>query len=187
VPDAFVPPFAGWETFYVMVGSSGGALTGLQFVVVTLMPESRVAKGQSSQSRQEGIKAYGTPTVVHFCMALLVAAVMTAPWHEVLWADLLVGICGGGGIVYLAISALRVKRLTEYQPVFEDWLSHTALPFIAYAILLVSAFTLGHHLAETLFAIAAAALFLLFIGIHNAWDTVTFIALERLKRGDEEE
>jgi hypothetical protein len=30
-----------------------------------------------------------------------------------------------------------------------------------------------------LFAIAAATLLLVFIGIHNAWDTVTFITLTR--------
>lgn len=30
-----------------------------------------------------------------------------------------------------------------------------------------------------LFAIGAAALVLLFVGIHNAWDTVTYMALEK--------
>ncbi len=28
-----------WESFYVIVGSSGGALIGLQFVVVTLIAD----------------------------------------------------------------------------------------------------------------------------------------------------
>jgi hypothetical protein len=28
---------AGWENFYVIVGSSAGALIGLQFVVITLL------------------------------------------------------------------------------------------------------------------------------------------------------
>ena len=38
-------PLAGWENFYVIVGSSAGALIGLQFVVITLiadMPMSAV-------------------------------------------------------------------------------------------------------------------------------------------------
>jgi hypothetical protein len=30
-----------------------------------------------------------------------------------------------------------------------------------------------------LFVIGATALLLLFIGIHNAWDTVTYVAVER--------
>ena len=32
-------PFAGWENFYVIVGSSAGALIGLQFVVITLIAD----------------------------------------------------------------------------------------------------------------------------------------------------
>ncbi|MFZ1072124.1 MAG: hypothetical protein WAO21_01690 [Verrucomicrobiia bacterium] len=31
----------GWENFYVIVGSSAGALIGLQFVVITLIKETR--------------------------------------------------------------------------------------------------------------------------------------------------
>ncbi|SRR6266851_5054040 len=34
-------PLAAWESFYVIVGSSGAALTGLQFVVIALIAESR--------------------------------------------------------------------------------------------------------------------------------------------------
>jgi len=37
-----------------------------------------------------------------------------------------------------------------------------------------------HHLSA-LFVIAAIALLLLFLGIHNAWDTVTYVALEHRK------
>jgi hypothetical protein len=37
------------------------------------------------------------------------------------------------------------------------------------------------------FVIAATALLLLFIGIHNAWDTVTYIAVERLPTPKEPE
>jgi len=33
-------PLKAWEAFYVIVGSSAGALTGLQFVVLTLIGES---------------------------------------------------------------------------------------------------------------------------------------------------
>ena len=35
------------------------------------------------------------------------------------------------------------------------------------------------HEHESLFVIAAATLLLVFIGIHNAWDTVTYITLSR--------
>ena len=38
---------------------------------------------------------------------------------------------------------------------------------------------LSDHNGEALFAIGAAALLLLFIGIHNAWDAVTYHLLTR--------
>jgi len=52
---------AGWENFYVIVGSSAGALIGLQFVVITLIAEMPIAQGQA----QAG-DAFATPTIVHF-------------------------------------------------------------------------------------------------------------------------
>ena len=64
-----------WESFYVIVGSAGGALTGLQFVVIALIAESR------KQSTGREVAAFGTPTVVHFCTVLLVAAIVSAPWR----------------------------------------------------------------------------------------------------------
>jgi hypothetical protein len=51
----------GWENFYVIVGSSAGALIGLQFVVITLI----AAKPISRVDAQAG-SAFATPSVVHF-------------------------------------------------------------------------------------------------------------------------
>ena len=70
-----ISPLARWESFYVIVGSSAGALTGLQFVVIAL-----IAEAEAAASMQE-IRAFGTPTVVHFCAVLFISAVLSAPWH----------------------------------------------------------------------------------------------------------
>ena len=64
-------------------------------------------------------------------------------------------------------------------PVLEDWIWHGALPLIAYAALLVAAVFLQRYPAPSLFVIAGTALLLLFVGIHNAWDSVVYIALQR--------
>lgn len=37
-----LPALSAWTNFYVIIGSSAGALTGLTFVVVTLMPRRRL-------------------------------------------------------------------------------------------------------------------------------------------------
>jgi len=67
---------------------------------------------------------------------------------------------------------MRVQ--TAYKPEFEDWLFHALLPFAAYATLIGSAFASRVDVEKSLFGVGAAALLLLFIGIHNAWDAVTY-------------
>ncbi len=168
--EAARSPLVAWESFYVIVGSSGAALTGLQFVVIALIAEV----WDRPSIRQ--IDAFGTPTIVHFCAVLLVSAILSAPWHGLSQVSLILGICGLVGVVYEVIVVRRARRQTGYHPVFEDWLWHAVLPLIAYALLLGSAIALRSYSHRVLFVIAATALLLLFIGIHNAWDTVTYIA-----------
>jgi hypothetical protein len=62
-----------WESFYVIVGSSAGALIGLQFVVLTLIAE------KPQLATAEGGAAYLTPTIVHFGAVLLLSAVLRVP------------------------------------------------------------------------------------------------------------
>jgi F0F1-type ATP synthase assembly protein I len=174
--EAIVSPLAAWESFYVITGSSAAALTGLQFVVIAL-----VAEGERQSSRRE-IDAFGTPTIVHFCSVLLLAAILTAPWQELSNAGLALGLTGLAGVLYVAIVTRRARRQSGYKPVFEDWLWHTILPFLAYAGIAVTAIRLQGHPAPMLFVIGAAALLLLFIGIHNSWDTVTYIAIDLRSR-----
>jgi hypothetical protein len=66
--------------------------------------------------------------------------------------------------------------------VLEDWLWHCTLPVVGYATLLTAALRLPGHPVQSLFVIAATALLLLFVGIHNAWDAVTYIAIARRQK-----
>jgi hypothetical protein len=167
-----VSPLTGWENFYVIIGSSAGALTGLMFVVITLIAGTRV------QGSSGTIAAFGTPNVVHFGAALLVAAILSAPWQGLGYAGLLLGLSGLGGVTYVVIVIRRARRQTDYQPVLEDWLWHTVFPFVSYTTLLVAAIALPGYPALALFVIAAVTVLLLFIGIHNAWDAVTYVVIE---------
>src|SRR5215510_10760869 len=96
-----------WANFYVITGSAAAALTGLQFVVITL-------GAQRNRGNVEANRAFGTPTIIHFCAVLLIAALI----------------------------------LQGNPPL-------------------------------ALFVVAGVTLLLLFIGIHNAWDAATFIALNQ--------
>ena len=160
-----------WESFYVIVGSSGGALIGLQFVVITLIADRRPITSPGS------VAAFGTPTVVHLTMALIVSAVMSAPWPSLHPVSIALAICGVAGLLYGAIVIRRALRQTTYQPVLEDWIWHAVLPCTTYAAVAVAAAWVRHDATPGLFAVGASALLLLLIGIHNAWDTVTHIVI----------
>jgi hypothetical protein len=168
-----VHPFAAWESFYVIIGSSAAALTGLQFVVIVLGAEV------NAPSNVHTTRAFGTPTVVHFCAVLLNSALLSAPWHHVGGAAAAIAAFGLTGIVYSLIVLRHARRQTDYVPVLEDWIWHTVLPLMAYAALFASGILLSRDAAPMLFVIGASALLLLFVGIHNAWDSVTYLAIGR--------
>lgn len=172
---------AEWVNFYVIVGSSAGALIGLQFVVITLIADLPVVRNEA----QAGL-AFTTPSVVHFGVVLFLSALISAPWHKINILAVLWGIGGVCGMVYTVIVARRMRGQTIYEPVFEDWLLHALLPFGSYAALAAAAGAAGSHLHAALFLVAGSALLLLFVGIHNAWDTITYHVFVK-RRGKEEE
>jgi hypothetical protein len=169
-----------WESFYVIVGSSAAALTGLQFVVIALVSEFR------RRSSELQIGAFATPTVVHFTAVLMLSATLSAPWPTMQAVAVIAGIAGTAGVVYQVIVIVRARRQSGYAMVFEDWLWHTALPLVAYGALFVSAPILWRAPGVPLFVIAGVTLLLLAIGIHNAWDTVTFLFLEESAKREQE-
>ncbi len=173
---------SGWVNFYVIVGSSAGGLIGLQFVVMTL-----IANMPLSRADAQAGNAFSTPTVLHFGVVLLLSAAACAPWDGIAALATLWGVVGLGGVGYVALVARRLRRQTVYQPVFEDRLFHVFLPFTAYAVLAGSACAAPFRPRGALFLVAAAALLLLFIGIHNAWDIVTYNVFVQRREHKEDE
>lgn len=165
----------GWENFYLIVGSSAGALTGLMFVVVSLTAQRREADAAG------GTEAYGTPTVVHFCAVLLVSAILTTPGHTTASLSFALGVLGAAGIAYSSSIIVRMRRQKAYAPIRSDWVWHILLPLVAYVCLLGSAAVVWVDAGAALYSVAVGALLLLYVGIHNAWDAATWIAMHRPK------
>jgi hypothetical protein len=88
----------GWENFYVIVGSSAGALIGLQFVVLALIAEAPIAR----RDAQAG-DAFTTPSVVHFGVVLFLSAIVSALRHGIGKIAILWGLMGFGGMIYSII------------------------------------------------------------------------------------
>ena len=166
-------PFASWQNFYVIVGSSAGALTGLQFVVLTLLAQAKKA----ATTRE--ISAFGTPTVVHFCTALLISALMTAPWRAASQFAPFLGTLGILGVLY-SIRNIWHAHKAAYNPDTEDWIWYSALPILAHLGFIAIAISIPLQFEWALWAIAADTLLFLLLGIHNSWDTITFIVLDQV-------
>ena len=169
-------PLAGWDNFYVIVGSSAGGLTGLTFVVIALLRDS------GAGVRSTGLRAFVTPMIVHFCGVLALAAFMSMPHQNsgTLSAGLALG--GLAGAAYGCLIGINMYRIgigaTRYVPVREDWIWNVIVPTLVYAALVVMAALIRERLTRpALYGVAVLALALLFIGIRNAWDLVVWTSV----------
>lgn len=113
-----------------------------------------VTEGGLVRGTGESLSAFGSPNIVHVSVALLISAVCSAPWHG---------------------------PATPGVAVLEDWIRHPALPITAYTGLVWAGFQLARAADDAAFVVAGVALLLVFVGIHNAWDTVMYVTVERAR------
>ena len=167
-----------WESFYVIVGSSGGALIGLQFVVITLIAGRRnLAHGGRARAHSGRRRSCTLPAR---CSC---SAIMSAPWTSL-------------GILSIVLLGVRGRRagLQRHRgpprpssdglragPGGLDLARGAAVRQLRGADTSSAALLIADS-RHALFAIGTAALGLLVIGIHNAWDTVTHHRHLRLRR-----
>jgi hypothetical protein len=174
-------PLAGWENFYVIMGSSAGGLTGLTFVVIALATEAR-------RTNAVGLNTFITPTIVHFGTVLGLAAFMCVPRLTALGLALLLGAAGIAGLVYVGVIAANIHhKLGDYVAVREDWFWNVVLPGVAYGVLCATALLIEQGRAEiAVYGVALASVGLLYIGIHNAWDIAIWMSLKKQDDSKEE-
>src|SRR5262245_40570400 len=99
-----MPELAEWDSFYVIVGSSAAALIGLQFIAITLIANKPQPRGADAGA------AFATPNILHFGAALLLSALLRAPWKTITVVSTLWGIVGFSGVVYSMIVARRMRK-----------------------------------------------------------------------------
>ena len=164
----------GWHEFYLLVGTSAAALTGLMFVVISISPETIAERPKA------GVRAFVTPTMVFFTTALGVSALMLVPHLAPVPLAALLALTSVAGIAYLLWAQgqyhLRAQKLDA-----EDWVFFIGLPFLSYVLLLAAAVAIWRGSALGAPMLAFATLLLLVVGIHNAWDLVIWLAQQRRK------
>jgi hypothetical protein len=181
-PRSHMPPLTDWQSFYVLVGSSAAALTGLTFIVITIAADNHDIAGSAS-ARLSGLRVFITPTAVHFGSALWLSALMSIPGQTALALEVSLVGTGAAGLIYCAILLRRLFRgLADYKPFASDWMWNAVLPLAAYLALTAMGLLLAHRPATSLYGVGGVVLLLLFIGIHNAWDVVVWMTTERHAR-----
>jgi hypothetical protein len=162
-----------WDNFYVIVGSSAAGLTGLTFVVIALAADASVV-------RLSGLRTFVTPIVLHFGTALWISALLCIPGHTPLSLSACTTVTGATLSAHGAATTYRMFRgRREYRPALTDWIWNATLPCLCYLALLVAGVWALQQPAAALYLIGAAALVLLFVGIHNAWDLAVWFTVER--------
>src|SRR5207249_9258134 len=206
-PAGYSEETSGWPLRQVPAGSlqNGIRQRGSRFCVVArrvgeLLRDRRIFGGRAHRAAIRGDGAGGGdqaaqlqrndrclrhPDDPHFAFVLLLASIVAAPWPTLSSAAIAIGACGLVGVVYVCIVIRRTRRQSGYAPVLEDWIWHIVLPLAAYAALAAAAFALTRHPLPSLFVVGASSLLLLFAGIHNAWDTVTYVLLDQQAPGRE--
>ncbi len=173
--DAGVSLLARWQNFYVIIGTAAATLTGLMFVATTLIGRTQTPVS----SLRAAFEAFATPILVQFSVTLLVAVVLSAPWQALWQAGLLLSVAGLGGMTLVVIAIRWGRRQNDYVPKLADWLWYTTFPLVSYATLIIAGFVLRGSPVPALFIMGGVTVLLLFIGIRNAWDSITFLAIER--------
>jgi uncharacterized oligopeptide transporter (OPT) family protein len=82
-------------------------------------------------------------------------------------------------ILGTAAATLTGRQVPHYQSTLEDWLWYMTFPFLANVLLILAAFVLQKNPSPALYIVGSAMMLLLLVGIRNAWDMVTFLAVER--------
>jgi hypothetical protein len=162
--------FHDWESFYLLVGSGAGALIGIMFLVATL------TAGYDSKIMVQGARTYITPIVFHFTVILLLSIITAVPELPAVAVAAVFVLCAAVGIAYSLTTTFRMSsKEWPDPPDLEDKVFYGILPSLAYLTLAGATILLPDKGA--VYAIGGVMLFLLIIGIRNAWDLASYFML----------
>jgi hypothetical protein len=163
--------FEGWGEYFFMIGSSGAALIGLMFVVVTL------TAGRGRAETERGKHLYTSPIVWHLAVVLVLSGAALAP---LMTPGLYALVSGGLALLGIAIglrSAIGIaRRPGAPEAAGFDLFWYGVAPAIVYAGLGGAALAIRSGASWSAGAVAADLMALLLVSIHAEWDLVTYLA-----------
>ncbi len=163
-----------WHEFYSLVGTASATLMGLLFVAAS------VGGGFYTKERQPALRAFLSPSIVHFASVLAACLIAIAPWQSrTALACPLAGV-GLFGVTYAGfVWRTMVRHGYAVSIDREDTLFYAALPAASYAAMTTAGLLLLTS-GDAAFGVLAAAMgVLLLIAIRNVWDMTVFVLMKR--------
>ena len=166
-------PLEKWHDFFMLVGTAAGTLVGLTFVAASI-GASLFMKGFN-----EVMKAFITPTIIHFSAVLFVCFVVVAPSLSSVKLAVFTGVIALVGVGYSSTTLFRISSSHSSTTSFMDRLWYALTPaggYLILAIATVEPLIRSHSIRPSWIAIAASVLLL--AGIRNAWAITAWIAIQ---------
>ena len=160
-----------WHDFYLLVGTASATLVGLMFVAASIG-----AQVFTERSR-EGMRAFISPTVVHFGAVLFICMAATVPSQTWVTLAVLLILGGAAGTLYAARVWVQIFVRRSFAVDVIDRLFYALIPVAGYLLVAGAAFLLLERSQWSLEVLAAALVTLLYAGIRNAWDMTMWIVI----------
>ena len=170
--------FAGWQTFYQMTGEAAATLTGLLFVIISLVA------GREGAATSNGARLFTSPIVFHLTSVLVISGLALAPCYRPAAPIVLITAWSLGALAYSTRNLIGILRIPETSHWSDLWFYGVA-PFAAYAVMAAAEVGVFLHWPYAIYTVALSLLGLLLLGIRNAWDLATFLAPRRSPTGSE--
>jgi hypothetical protein len=172
MPASLAEMLHDWHDFYVLVGTASATLVGLMFVAAS------IGSAIFNEEHVLPLRAFLTPTVVHFASVLFVCLLITIPTQN--WRSLGVLLGAGGlvGSIYSGGILVQIVIRHRFKVDMIDRLFYALVPVVGYLVVLAAAALLVMRSATSANVIAAGLLILLLAGIRNAWDMMVWIAIK---------
>ncbi len=155
-----------WHDFYVLVGTASATLVGLMFVAAS------VGAQVFTERNREAMRAFISPTVVHFSSVLFICIVAAVPSET--WVSLAILLLLGGVAARVWVQ-LFVRHSFAVDVI--DRLFYALIPVVGYLLMLGSAVLLLLRSQWSLESLAVALITLLLAGLRNAWDMTMWIVI----------
>jgi len=160
-----------WHDFYLLVGTASATLVGLMFVTASIGAQV------FTERNREAMRAFISPTVVHFTAVLLICMAAMMPAQDRLLLMLLLLLGGFAGAIYSAKVGYQLFIRRRFDVDVIDRLFYALAPVLGYGFMLAAPALLLAGSEWSLEALAAAVITLLLAGIRNAWDMTLWIVI----------